>query len=222
MRMGKTFVLAAFSFLALGMNAQNLVKNGTFDTPLDAKTYEAVPSTTDWFVIDKTGGATTITPVKDDEKHGNAAQIENTTDNSWYKAYLAQRIEGAEKGIYTLSFEAKALTEGAQVRFFICDTKTKNFVMREGFDLTDETTKNQSAAAFSRVIKKPGKWMKVSAKFDLSKVVDNFSSIKGVEAKGNKVNEAATSDEMLNNLMVVIELQKKNSKMIIDNVTLQK
>lgn len=220
--MGKTFVLAAFSFLALGMNAQNLVKNGTFDTPLDAKTYEAVPSTTDWFVIDKTGGATTITPVKDDEKHGNAAQIENTTDNSWYKAYLAQRIEGAEKGIYTLSFEAKALTEGAQVRFFICDTKTKNFVMREGFDLTDETTKNQSAAAFSRVIKKPGKWMKVSAKFDLSKVVDNFSSIKGVEAKGNKVNEAATSDEMLNNLMVVIELQKKNSKMIIDNVTLQK
>ena len=222
MRLGKTFVLAAFSFLALGMNAQNLVKNGTFDTPLDAKTYEAVPSTTDWFVIDKTGGATTITPVKDDEKHGNAAQIENTTDNSWYKAYLAQRIEGAEKGIYTLSFEAKALTEGAQVRFFICDTKTKNFVMREGFDLTDETTKNQSAAAFSRVIKKPGKWMKVSAKFDLSKVVDNFSSIKGVEAKGNKVNEAATSDEMLNNLMVVIELQKKNSKMIIDNVTLQK
>lgn len=49
----------------------------------------------------------------------------------------------------------KALTDGAQVRFFIRDAKTDNlFIMREGFDLSDESTKNQSAAAYSRVIKK--------------------------------------------------------------------
>ncbi len=220
--MKKTFVLAALSFLAIGMNAQNLIKNGTFDTPLNAETYESVPASADWFVMDKTSGATTITPVKDDEKHGNVVQIENTTDNSWYKAFLAQRLEGAEKGVYTLSFEAKALTEGAQVRFFICDSKLKTFIMRDQFDLTDESSKNQSATAFSRVINKPGKWMKVTAKFDLAKTVDNFASVKSVEAKGNKITESAISDEMLKDLIVVIELQKKDSKMMIDNVTLQK
>ena len=64
--------------------------------------------------------------------------------------------------------------------------------------------------------------MKVTAKFDLSKTVDNFSSVKGVESKGGTITVADTSDETLNNLIVGIQLQKKNSKMIIDNVTLTK
>ncbi len=89
------------------------------------------------------------------KKAWQCRQIETTTDNSWYKAYLGQRIQGAEKAVYTLSFDMKALTDGAQVRFFIRDAKTDNlFIMREGFDLSDESTKNQSAAAYSRVIKK--------------------------------------------------------------------
>ena len=67
-------------------------------------------------------------------------------------------------------FDMKALTDGAQVRFFIRDAKNDNlFIMREGFDLSDESTKNQSAAAYSRVIKKAGRWSKVSASFDFSK-----------------------------------------------------
>lgn len=145
------------AFLAMGTHAQNLVKNGNFDTPLNnEKTYASIPSTEDWFAFDKTNGATTISPTTDDEKHGNAVQIATTTDNSWYKAYLGQRLQGAEKAVYTLSFDMKALTDGAQVRFFIRDAKTDNlFIMREGFDLSDESTKNQSAAAYSRVIKKP-------------------------------------------------------------------
>lgn len=153
----KVFMAAAMAFLAMGVQAQNLVKNGNFDTPLNnEKTYASIPSTEDWFAFDKTNGATTISPATDDEKHGNAVQIETTTDNSWYKAYLGQRIKGAEKAVYTLSFDMKALTDGAQIRFFIRDAKTDNlFIMREGFDLSDESTKNQSAAAYSRVIKKP-------------------------------------------------------------------
>lgn len=220
--MKKTLVLTALAFLAMGMNAQSLIKNGNFDTPVNSKTYESIPATTDWFILDKTGGATTITNVTDDEKHGNAVQIENTSDNSWYKAFLAQRVEGAEKGVYTVSFDAKALTEGAQVRFFLRDAKNELFIMREGFDITDESTKNQSATSFSRVINKPGKWMKVTAKFDLSKTVNAFASVKGVESKGGTIDVADVSDETLNNLIVVIQLQKKNSKMIIDNVTLTK
>ncbi len=220
--MRKTVIFAAFACFALGANAQDLIKNGTFDTPLNAETYESAPAATDWFVLNRTDGATTIVPVTDDEKHGNAVQIENTSDNSWYKAYLGQRIEGAEKGVYTLSFEAKALTEDAQIRFFLCDSKHKIFVMRDQFDVTDESTKTQSAAAFSRIIKKPGKWMKVSAKFDLSKTVDAFASVKAVEANGNTINVADITDDVLNDLIVVIQLQKKDSQMMIDNVSLQK
>ena len=81
--MKKTLVLTALAFLAMGMNAQSLIKNGNFDTPVDSKTYESIPATTDWFILDKTGGATTITAVTDDEKHGNAVQIENTSNNTW-------------------------------------------------------------------------------------------------------------------------------------------
>lgn len=126
--MRKVFIVAAMAFLAMGAQAQNLVKNGNFDTPLNnEKTYASIPSTEDWFAFDKTNGATTISPATDDEKHGNAVQIETTTDNSWYKAYLGQRIQGAEKAVYTLSFDMKALTDGAQVRFFIRDAKTITF-----------------------------------------------------------------------------------------------
>lgn len=99
--MKKVFVVAAMAFLAMGTHAQNLVKNGNFDTPLNnEKTYASIPSTEDWFAFDKTNGATTISPATDDEKHGNAVQIATTTDNSWYKAYLGQRLQGAEK-LYT-------------------------------------------------------------------------------------------------------------------------
>ena len=209
--MRKVFIVAAMAFLAMGAQAQNLVKNGNFDTPLNnEKTYASIPSTEDWFAFDKTNGATTISPATDDEKHGNAVQIETTTDNSWYKAY-------------TLSFDMKALTDGAQVRFFIRDAKTDNlFIMREGFDLSDESTKNQSAAAYSRVIKKAGRWSKVSASFDFSKTVNAFASIKGVESKGGTVTEAPVSDATLGDFVIVIQLQTKDSKALIDNVSLTK
>jgi hypothetical protein len=96
--MRKVFIVAAMAFLAMGAQAQNLVKNGNFDTPLNnEKTYASIPSTEDWFAFDKTNGATTISPATDDEKHGNAVQIETTTDNSWYKAYLGKRIKEQKK-----------------------------------------------------------------------------------------------------------------------------
>ena len=34
-------------------------------------------------------------------------------------------MKGAEKAVYTLSFDMKALTDGAQVRFFIRDAKSR-------------------------------------------------------------------------------------------------
>ena len=44
--MRKVFIVAAMAFLAMGAQAQNLVKNGNFDTPLNnEKTYATIPST---------------------------------------------------------------------------------------------------------------------------------------------------------------------------------
>ena len=55
--MRKVFIVAAMAFLAMGAQAQNLVKNGNFDTPLNnEKTYASIPSTEDWFAFDKTNG----------------------------------------------------------------------------------------------------------------------------------------------------------------------
>ena len=43
--MRKVFIVAAMAFLAMGAQAQNLVKNGNFDTPLNnEKTYASIPS----------------------------------------------------------------------------------------------------------------------------------------------------------------------------------
>lgn len=51
--MRKVFIVAAMAFLAMGAQAQNLVKNGNFDTPLNnEKTYASIPSTEDWFAFD--------------------------------------------------------------------------------------------------------------------------------------------------------------------------
>ena len=58
--MKKVFMAAAMTFLAMGVQAQNLVKNGNFDTPLNnEKTYASIPSTEDWFAFDKTNGQKT-------------------------------------------------------------------------------------------------------------------------------------------------------------------
>ena len=83
-------------------------------------------------------------------------------------------------------------------------------------------SKNQSAAAYSRVIKKAGRWSKVSASFDFSKTVNAFASIKGVESKGGTVTEAPVSDATLGDFVIVIQLQTKDSKALIDNVSLTK
>lgn len=221
--MKKIILATAFAAATFTANAQNIIKSGDFSTEVGTETVNKTPASTDWFFFDKTEGKTTFANVKDDDKHGNAIKIENTSDNSWYRAYVGQRIQGAEKGIYTLSFEMKALTSNTQVRFFLKGAKDdKMFFMREGFDINDDATKKQSGAAFSRTEKKLNKWVKVSAKFDLNKVIDNISSPMSVEAKGGKINVYDANEDIVNDFVVVIQLQNKNTKAIIDNVSLTK
>ena len=153
--MKKIILATAFVATAFTANAQNIIKNGDFSTEVNKETVNKTPTSTDWFFFDKTEGKTTFANVKDDNAHGNAVQIENTSDNSWYRSYVGQRVQGAEKGIYTLTFDMKALTPKTQVRVFLKSANNdKMFFLREGFDINDETTKKQSAAAFSRAEKK--------------------------------------------------------------------
>ena len=221
--MKKIILATAFVATAFTANAQNIIKNGDFSTEVNTETVNKTPASTDWFFFDKTEGKTTFANVKDDNAHGNAVQIENTSDNSWYRSYVGQRVQGAEKGIYTLTFDMKALTPKTQVRVFLKSANNdKMFFLREGFDINDETTKKQSAAAFSRAEKKLDKWVKVTAKFDLSKAVNNFASPQGVEAKGGKINVTDASEDMIKDFVVVIQLQNKDTKALIDNVSLLK
>ncbi len=96
------------------------------------------------------------------------------------------------------------------------------FILREGFDINDESTKNQSAAAYSCKLKKEGKWVKVSADFDFSKTVNAFASVAGIEKKGGKVLEIAVTEGMLKDMVLVIQLKNKESKAMIDNVSVVK
>ncbi len=115
-------------------NAQNIIKNGDFSTEVGTETVNKTPASTDWFFFDKTEGKTTFANAKDDNTHGNAVQIENTSDNSWYRSYVGQRVQGAEKGIYTLTFDMKALTPKTQVRVFLKSANNdKMFFLREGY-----------------------------------------------------------------------------------------
>lgn len=221
--MKRKFLSLAFFVFALSGNAQNLVDNGSFDTPLDEQTFQTVPFTQNWFILEKSNGGTSITAATDDNSHGNVVLIENTTNNSWYKAFLGKHLSANEKGIYTVSFEAKALSPKAEVRFFFRDAKKdKLFILREGFDVNDESTKNQSAAAYSRKLKKEGKWVKVSADFDFSKTVNAFASVAGIEKKGGKVVETAVTEDTLKDMVLIIQLQNKDSKVMIDNVAVVK
>ena len=91
-------------------------------------------------------------------------------------------------------------------------------------DLTSVT--NQPKTSLLQLIavssKKAGRWSKVSASFDFSKTVNAFASIKGVESKGGTVTEAPVSDATLGDFVIVIQLQTKDSKALIDNVSLTK
>lgn len=221
--MKRKFLSLAFFVFALSGNAQNLVDNGSFDTPLDEQTFQTVPFTQNWFILEKSNGGTSITAATDDNSHGNVVQIENTTNNSWYKAFLGKHLSASEKGIYTVSFEAKALSPKTEVRFFFRDAKKdKLFILREGFDVNDESTKNQSAAAYSRKLEKEGKWVKVSADFDFSKTVNAFASVAAIEKKGGKVVETAVTEDTLKDMVLIIQLQNKDSKVMIDNVAVVK
>ena len=170
--------------LAMGTHAQNLVKTENFDTPLNNEKTKKIHSFYRRLVcIWQDKRQPIISPATDDEKHGNAVQIETTTDNSWYKAYLGQSFKEQKSCIHILSFEA--LTDGVIGSFFIRDAKQTIFSLCVK-DLTQwRINQNQSAVQLIKPCnQKSRKMVKSISKLWFFKTVNAFASIKGVEIKG--------------------------------------
>ena len=124
--MKKVLFAGLLAIAGVTVNAQNLIKNEKFATEVTNKVTNANKATAgEWFIMNnETDGATTIAwEQTGDAKYPNAMKIDNSSASkniSWYKAFLGQRVtDGLEKGIYVLTFYAKAKEAGTPVSVYI-------------------------------------------------------------------------------------------------------
>ena len=152
----KKVLFAGLLVLAgVSVSAQNLIKNEKFATEVKTKVTNANKATAgEWFIMNnEADGVTTIAwEETGDAKYPNAMKLDNSgaeKNLSWYKAFLGQRItDGLDKGIYVLTFYAKAKEAGTPVSVY-------NFKIKEA-----------------------GKWTKVVVYYDMGQVVNAISSKK--------------------------------------------
>lgn len=120
----------------VSVSAQNLIKNEKFATEVKTKVTNANKATAgEWFIMNnEADGATTIAwEETGDAKYPNAMKLDNSgaeKNLSWYKAFLGQRItDGLDKGIYVLTFYAKAKEAGTPVSVYIKQTNEERMIM---------------------------------------------------------------------------------------------
>ena len=113
--MKKVLLVSLLAIAGVSVSAQNLIKNEKFATEVTNKVTNPNKATAgEWFIMNnEADGVTTIAwEQTGDAKYPNAMKIDNSgaeKNTSWYKAFLGQRItDGLEKGIYVLTFYAKA------------------------------------------------------------------------------------------------------------------
>ena len=127
--MKKVLFAGLLAIAGVSVSAQNLIKNEKFATEVKTKVTNANKATAgEWFIMNnEADGATTIAwEQTGDAKYPNAMKIDNSgaeKNISWYKAFLGQRVtDGLEKGIYVLTFYAKAKEAGTPVSVYIKQT----------------------------------------------------------------------------------------------------
>ena len=173
--MKKVLFAGLLAIAGVSVSAQNLIKNEKFATEVKTKVTNANKATAgEWFIMNnEADGATTIAwEQTGDAKYPNAMKIDNSgaeKNISWYKAFLGQRVtDGLEKGIYVLTFYAKAKEAGTPVSVYIKQTnEEKNdngkynttFFMRRDYDA--DAQPNASGAQYNFKIKDADKWTKV-------------------------------------------------------------
>ena len=127
--MKKVLLVSLLAIAGVSVSAQNLIKNEKFATEVTNKVTNPNKATAgEWFIMNnEADGVTTIAwEQTGDAKYPNAMKIDNSgaeKNTSWYKAFLGQRItDGLEKGIYVLTFYAKAKEAGTPVSVYIKQT----------------------------------------------------------------------------------------------------
>ena len=230
----KKVLFAGLLVLAgVSVSAQNLIKNEKFATEVKTKVTNANKATAgEWFIMNnEADGVTTIAwEETGDAKYPNAMKLDNSgaeKNLSWYKAFLGQRItDGLDKGIYVLTFYAKAKETGTPVSVYIKQTnEEKNdngkynttFFMRRDYDA--DAQPNASGAQYNFKIKDAGKWTKV-VYYDMGQVVNAISS-----KKANANLEVSDTDDdaaILKDCYVAILSQNKGGVVEISDVTLKK
>ena len=231
----KKVLFAGLLVLAgVSVSAQNLIKNEKFATEVKTKVTNANKATAgEWFIMNnEADGVTTIAwEQTGDAKYPNAMKFDNSgaeKNISWYKAFLGQRItDGLDKGIYVLTFYAKAKEAGTPVSVYIKQTnEEKNdnskynttFFMRRDYDA--DAQPNASGAQYNFKIKDAGKWTKVVVYYDMGQVVNAISS-----KKANANLEVSDTDDdaaILKDCYVAILSQNKGGVVEISDVTLKK
>ena len=123
--MKKVLLVSLLAIAGVSVSAQNLIKNEKFATEVTNKVTNPNKATAgEWFIMNnEADGVTTIAwEQTGDAKYPNAMKIDNSgaeKNTSWYKAFLGQRItDGLEKGIYVLTFYAKAKEAGTPVSVY--------------------------------------------------------------------------------------------------------
>ena len=211
----KKVLFAGLLVLAgVSVSAQNLIKNEKFATEVKTKVTNANKATAgEWFIMNnEADGVTTIAwEETGDAKYPNAMKLDNSgaeKNLSWYKAFLGQRItDGLEKGIYVLTFYAKANGK-----------YNTTFFMRRDYDA--DAQPNASGAQYNFKIKDAGKWTKVVVYYDMGQVVNAISS-----KKANANLEVSDTDDdaaILKDCYVAILSQNKGGVVEISDVTLKK
>ena len=165
--MKKVLFAGLLVIAGVSVSAQNLIKNEKFATEVKTKVTNANKAAAgEWFILNnEADGVTTIAwEQTGDAKYPNAMKFDNSgaeKNISWYKAFLGQRItDGLEKGIYVLTFYAKAKEAGTPVGVYIKQTnEEKNdngkynttFFMRRDYDA--DAQPNASGAQYNFKIK---------------------------------------------------------------------
>lgn len=231
----KKVLFAGLLVLAgVSVSAQNLIKNEKFATEVKTKVTNANKATAgEWFIMNnEADGVTTIAwEETGDAKYPNAMKIDNSgadKNTSWYKAFLGQRVtDGLEKGIYVLTFYAKAKEAGTPVGVYIKQTnEEKNdsgkynttFFMRRDYDA--EAQPNASGAQYNLTLKNADKWTKVVVYYDMGQVVNSLSSKK---SKADlEISDTDDDAAILKDCYVAILAQKKGGVVEIGDVSLIK
>lgn len=216
----KTFIftLASALFLSVGVQAQELVKDGQFDSADLSVAYKVAGNKTIgvWCVNnDEAPGVADIQLVKDkDKERGNAVKFScDPKLSTWYKAFVSQRYEGAvQPGMYRLGFWAKS-NDGGQVKAFIRLADDKRV-----FLCTAKQPKSGDRAFYGGYgdVNPSSKWAYYTLDFNFGKVTNNLYQFKMTDTVD------ATPDDLKDFALCLQNSASEPSTILIDGISLTK